>query len=127
MLAAMKLGAPERVIPALEQSEKDLPQDYNPPARLATLYRLKGRLDDALAASDRALARVQGSRRLTVLSGRADLHVARKDPAAAVKTMEEAIAYAKTLPASQVSPRAVAGLEKKLAGLQADSAQATQK
>ena len=118
MGAAMKLGAPERVIPALEQSEKDLPQDYNPPARLATLYRLQGRLDDALAASDRALARVQGARRLTVLSNRADLFVARKDTAGAVKTLEEAITFAKTLPASQVSPRAVAGLEKKLAGLQ---------
>ena len=122
MLAAMKLGAPERVIPAIEQSEKDLPQDYNPPARLATLYRLQGRLDDALAASDRALARVQGARRLTVLSNRADIHVARKDSASAAKTLEEAIAFAKTLPAAQVSPRAVAGLEKKLAGLQAEGA-----
>jgi thioredoxin-like negative regulator of GroEL len=123
MLAAMKLKAPERVIPAIEQSEKDLPQDYNPPARLATLYRLQGRLDDALAASDRALARVQGARRLTVLSGRADIYVARNDPASAAKTLEEAIAFAKTLPASQVSPRAVAGLEKKLAGIQATAGQ----
>lgn len=122
MLAAMKLGTPERVIPAIQQSEKDLPQDYNPPARLATLYRLQGRLDEALAASDRALARVQGARRLTVLSGRADIHLARKDTAAAVKTLEEAIAYAKTLPASQVSPRTVPGLEKKLAELQAPAA-----
>jgi thioredoxin-like negative regulator of GroEL len=122
MLAAMKLGTPERVIPAIEQSEKDLPQDYNPPARLATLYRLQGRLDDALAASDRALARVQGARRLTVLSSRVDIHLARKDTAAAVKTVEEAIAHAKTLPASQVSPRTVPMLEKKLAGLRATPA-----
>jgi thioredoxin-like negative regulator of GroEL len=119
MLAATKLGTPERVIPAIEQSEKDLPQDYNPPARLATLYRLQGRLDDALAASDRALARVQGARRLTVLSNRVDIHLARKDTAAAVKTVEEAIAHAKTLPASQVSPYTVPGLEKKLARLRA--------
>ncbi|MFP2959945.1 thioredoxin family protein [Myxococcus sp. 1LA] len=121
MLAAMKLETPARAIPAIEQSEKDLPQDYNPPARLSTLYRLVGRLDDALAASDRALARVQGARRLSVLSGRADILVARKDTAAAVKTLEEAIVFAKTLPASQVSPRQVAGLEKKLSGLQASA------
>jgi len=121
MLAAMKLETPGRAIPAIEQSEKDLPQDYNPPARLATLYRLEGRLDDALAASDRALERVQGARRLSVLSGRADIFVARKDTASAVKTLEEAIAFAKTLPASQVSPRMVAGLEKKLSGLQASA------
>ncbi|WNZ61689.1 thioredoxin family protein [Myxococcus sp. MxC21-1] len=121
MLAAMKLETPARAIPALEQSEKDLPQDYNPPARLATLYRLVGRLDDALAASDRALARVQGARRLSVLSGRADILVARQDTASAVKTLEEAITFAKSLPASQVSPRTVAGLEKKLSGLQASA------
>ncbi|WP_163779106.1 thioredoxin family protein [Myxococcus vastator] len=121
MLAAMKLETPARAIPALEQSEQDLPQDYNPPARLATLYRLVGRLDDALAASDRALARVQGARRLTVLSGRADILVAREDTASAVKTLEEAITFAKSLPASQVSPRMVAGLEKKLSGLQASA------
>ncbi len=121
MLAAMKLETPGRAIPAIEQSEKDLPQDYNPPARLATLYRLEGRLDDALAASERALARVQGARRLSVLSGRADIFVARKDTAGAVKTLEEAITFAKTLPASQVSPRMVAGLEKKLSGLRASA------
>ncbi|GHG80053.1 thioredoxin family protein [Comamonas sp. JC664] len=121
MLAAMKLETPGRAIPAIEQSEKDLPQDYNPPARLATLYRLEGRLDDALAASERALARVQGARRLSVLSGRADIFVARKDTAGAVKTLEEAITFAKTLPASQVSPRMVAGLEKKLNGLRASA------
>src|SRR5262249_50788553 len=32
--AAMKLGDPARAIPALQASEKDLPDDYNPPARL---------------------------------------------------------------------------------------------
>jgi len=119
MQAAMKLGAPARAIPALEQSEKDLPRDYNPPARLATLYRLEGRLDDALAANTRALALVQGSRRITVLQNRVDIHVARKDTAAATQTLEEAIAFAKTLPASQVGPHVVANLEKKLAGIQA--------
>ncbi|MGE6760230.1 thioredoxin family protein [Corallococcus interemptor] len=122
MLAAMTLEQPQRAIPALEQSEKDLPQDYNPPARLATLYRLSGRLDDALAANDRALARVQGARRLSVLSGRADIQAARKDTAGAVKTLEEALTFAKTLPAAQVSPRQVEGLEKKLAGLKSPAA-----
>jgi tetratricopeptide (TPR) repeat protein len=122
MLAAMTLEQPQRAIPALEQSERDLPNDYNPPARLTTLYRLSGRLDDALAASDRALAKVQGSRRLGVLSGRADLYVARKDPASAAKTLEEALAYAKTLPAAQVSSRQVEGLQKKLEGLKAPAA-----
>lgn len=119
MGAALVLGDPMRVVPAIEQSEKDLPDDYNPPARLANLYRRLGRLDDALAASTRALAKVQGSRRLRVLSERADIHVARGERDAAVRTLEEAIAYAKTLSGAQASPRMVAALEKKLADMKA--------
>ncbi|XXF78720.1 thioredoxin family protein [Myxococcaceae bacterium GXIMD 01537] len=117
--AAMVLGKPERVIPAIEQSEKDLPNDYNPPARLANLYRQQGRLDEALAASDRALPKVQGGRKLTVLASRADIFVARGDKAAAVKTLQDALAHARTLSEAQVSKRMVAALEKKLATLQA--------
>ncbi|HYO60061.1 thioredoxin family protein [Archangium sp.] len=117
--AALVLGDPMRVVPAIEQSEKDLPDDYNPPARLANLYRRLGRLDDALAASSRALAKVQGSRRLRVLSERADVHLARGERDAAVRTLEEALAYAKTLSGAQVSPRMVATLEKKLADTKA--------
>ena len=39
----------------LEQSEKDFPKDYNPPARLALVYLRLKKYDEALAASDRAL------------------------------------------------------------------------
>lgn len=115
MGAALLLGDPMRVVPAIERSERELPDDYNPPARLANLYRRLGRLDDALAASTRALSKVQGSRRLRVLSERADIHLARGERDAAVRTLEEALAYAKTLSGAQASPRMVAALEKKLA------------
>jgi len=117
--AALVLGDLNRVVPAIEQSEKDLPDDYNPPARLASLYRRLGRLDEALAASDRALARVQGSRKLRVFSERAEIHLARGEKDAAVRTLEDALAHAKTLPEAQVSPRTVAALEKKLAEVKA--------
>jgi tetratricopeptide (TPR) repeat protein len=119
MSAAMVLGDPMRAVPALEQSEKDLPGDYNPPARLAVLYRMLGRLDEALAANDRALAKVQGARRLRVLSDRSTIQAARGEKDAAVKTVEEAIAYAKSLPEAQVSSRQFEALEKKLAELKA--------
>ena len=99
--------------------EKDLPQDYNPPARLANLYRRLGRLDEALAASDRALARVQGSRRLRVLSDRAAIHVDLGQKEAAMRTLTEALDYAKTLSEAQVSKRQIEALEKKLAEVKA--------
>jgi tetratricopeptide (TPR) repeat protein len=119
MSAAMMLEDPMRAVPALEQSEKDLPGDYNPPARLAVLYRMLGRLDDALAASDRALAKVQGARRLRVLSDRSAILAARGEKDAAIKTVEEALAYAKSLSEAQVSKRQLEALEKKLAELKA--------
>ena len=119
MLAALVLGEPMRAVPALEQSEKDLPGDYNPPARLANLYRQLGRLDDALAASGRALEKVEGGRRLRVMSERADIQLARGERDAALRTLEDALAYARTLSPAQAPPASVARLEKKLAELQA--------
>lgn len=119
MSAAIALGDPMRAVPAIEQSEKDLPRDYNPPARLATLYRLLGRLDDALRESDRALTLVQGSRRLRVLNDRSEIFLARKDTAGAVRTLEEALKVADSLPQAQVSPRTRAALAQKLARLKA--------
>ena len=48
--AYLELGAPERAVPMLVQSERALPGDYNPPYRLAVAYIALKRLDDALAA-----------------------------------------------------------------------------
>ncbi|HJW14464.1 MAG TPA: thiol reductase thioredoxin, partial [Thermoanaerobaculia bacterium] len=56
----LELGEPERAIPMLEASERDLPDDYNPPARLAVAYKAARRYDEALAASDRALSKAYG-------------------------------------------------------------------
>ncbi|HEX7829106.1 MAG TPA: thiol reductase thioredoxin, partial [Thermoanaerobaculia bacterium] len=65
--AYLDLGVPEKAIPMLEQSERDFPDDYNPPARLAAAYKAMKQYDKALAASDRALAKVYGPRKLAVL------------------------------------------------------------
>jgi thiol-disulfide isomerase/thioredoxin len=71
VLAALALGEPQRAVPALLQSEKDLPGDYNAPARLALLYRAQKRYVDAIAASDRALATVYGPRKFGVMEQKA--------------------------------------------------------
>ena len=99
----------------LAASERDLPGDYNPPARLAILFRELGRMDEALAASDRALAKVYGPRKLTVLDARATIYEKCGRPAKAKTTLEQAIAFAKELPESQRPKRTVARLEKRLA------------
>jgi len=104
---ALELGDPARALPALQASERDLPEDYNPPARVATLYRELGRFDEALAASGRALARVYGPRKVRVFEMRAQILEQKGDRAAARGALEEGIAYAATLPESQRPTRLV--------------------
>jgi tetratricopeptide (TPR) repeat protein len=110
----LALGQPERAIPMLEASERDLPDDYNPPARLALAYKALKRYDDALAASDRALAKAYGPRKIGILQTRADIHASKGDAAAARKTLEETVRYAEQLPAGQRSEKTIATLRKKL-------------
>jgi tetratricopeptide (TPR) repeat protein len=114
VLAALALGDPARALPALEASERDLPDDYNPPARIADILSALGRYDEALAASDRALAKVYGPRKIRIYEARADIYTKKGEPAAAKKTIEDAIAYAKALPPSGRIDRALKRLEKRL-------------
>lgn len=118
LTACLQAGTPERAIPILEASERDLPDDYNPPARLALAYKAMRRYDDALAANGRALAKVYGPRQLTVLQVRADIYAEKGDRAGARRTLEEAIAAAEALPTGQRSERQIAALKKKLEGMQ---------
>jgi tetratricopeptide (TPR) repeat protein len=115
--AYQELGQPERAIPMLEASERDLPGDYDPPARLAVTYLGLKRWDEALAASDRALAKAYGPRKLGMYATRADIFDGRGDREAARRTLEEAIAWADSLPPEQRSPAAIAALRKKLEAL----------
>ena len=110
----MALGEPARAIPMLEASERDLPDDYNPPARLASAYKAMKRYDEALAASDRALPRAYGPRKIGILRTRAEIYAASGDPGAARRTMEEAVQYAESLPAGQRSDKTIAALKKNL-------------
>jgi Tetratricopeptide repeat len=110
----LELGEPERAIPMLQASERDLPRDYNPPARLAAAYRAMKRYDEALAASDRALAKAYGPRKLGILQTRADIYKEKGDSAAARRTIEEAVKLAESLPDGQRSDRTIASLRKKL-------------
>lgn len=110
----VELKTPEKAIPMLQQSEKDFPNDYNPPARLAVAYKAMSRFDDALAASDHAMAKVYGPRKITVFRTRYDIYMAKGDKEMAKKTLEEAIRYAKSLPKEQVSKGTIDSLEKRL-------------
>ncbi|HSS45229.1 MAG TPA: tetratricopeptide repeat protein [Thermoanaerobaculia bacterium] len=115
--AYLALQQPERAIPMLEASERDLPDDYNPSARLAAAYKAMKRYDEALAASDRAIAKAYGPRKLLILQTRADIYTARGDAAAARRTLEQALETAESFPPGQRSETTIAAIKKKLEGM----------
>ena len=110
----LALNTPEKAIPLLEQSERDFPQDYNPPARLGLIYRTMKEYDKAIAAYDRALKLAYGPRKISIMRGRADSFAGKGDKEGAQAAMKETIAFAKSLPESQRSDRTIAALEKRL-------------
>lgn len=111
------LKTPEKAIPMLEQSERDFPNDYNPPARLGLIYRTMKVYDKALAAYDRALKLAYGPRKVSIMRGRADTLAAKGDKEGAQAAMKETISFARSLPESQRSDRTIAALEKRLTEL----------
>ena len=113
----LDLKEPERAIPMLQASERDLPGDYNPPARLAVAYRAMKKYDEALAASDRALAKAYGPRKLGILQTRSDIYKEMGNLPEARKAMQQAVELAESLPEGQRSEKSIASLKKKLEAL----------
>jgi len=113
------LGRPENAIPMLEQSQRDFPDDYNPPQRLATAYKAMRKWPEALAASDRALRLAYGPRQFLVLNTRADIQLGMGDKAAAVSTLNDALARAQKMPEGQRSEGTIKQLQKRLGTLAA--------
>jgi tetratricopeptide (TPR) repeat protein len=92
--AYLALGEPERAIPMLEQSEREVPNDYNPPARLARAHLALGKLDAAESAVSRALVRSNGPRKIRLYMLKADILLAEKNVTGARAALKEALDFA---------------------------------
>jgi tetratricopeptide (TPR) repeat protein len=112
--AYLALGQPERAIPMLEASERELPNDDNPPARLAHVYQKMERWADALAASARAIAKASGPRRVRLLQRRAEIFLAMADKASARRVLGEALEETEALPASELRDELTTKLRERL-------------
>jgi tetratricopeptide (TPR) repeat protein len=108
--AAEAMADPARALPALAASERELPGDYNPPARTARLLVDLGRLAEARAAADRALALAYGPRKLKLYQLAANIEARRADPEAEKRVLDEALGYAESLPAAQQDARTTEAL-----------------
>jgi len=99
--ACLALGEPERAIPILEQSARDFPGDYNPPARLAVAYLAMREPWEALEQARRASSLVYGPRTLRVLLVRAEAEARVGDSHAARVTLARAEKLVNELPPAQ--------------------------
>jgi tetratricopeptide (TPR) repeat protein len=117
MEAYLALGDPARALPMLQQSQHEVPDDYNPPARLARVYLAMQRPQLAKAAVNQALTRCEGPRKLKLFLLKADILIALQDTDSARSTLRIALDFArdKQLGAQYDSVRKT--IERKLADL----------
>lgn len=116
--AALMIDEPERALSAIRRTEEELPDDYNAPARKALLLSAMGKYEDAIAASDTALKKAYGPRKVRVYSDRAQIFADKGDKAKAIEALKTAKTYAESLPASQKPVNLLAKLDERLAALE---------
>lgn len=102
--AAGMLQKPELALAEVQRAEREMPNDYNPPRLAAQIYEDMGRLDDALAASGRALEKAYGPRKAALYLARGRLFEKKGDNAAAKQAYRDGLEYAKTLPEAVGKP-----------------------
>ncbi|HUM10037.1 MAG TPA: thioredoxin family protein [Myxococcaceae bacterium] len=112
------LGEPAKAEALLSAREKQMPNDYNPPARLARVLLEEKRASEAEAAVNRALALMpQGPRKVGILGLKARILQAQGKDRAPV--LREQLALLRTLPASQRSAETEEKVAQELKGLEA--------
>jgi thiol-disulfide isomerase/thioredoxin len=111
------LGRPLDIVPALEKSAADLPEEYDPRARLGWVYLKAKKLPEAAKWTDEALKLVYGPRKGRVISQRAEIAHEQGDAAAEKKLRADAVALWESLPPAQQSADALAKAKDALAKL----------
>lgn len=113
------LGRPLDIVPALEKSAADLPDEYDPRARLGWVYLKAKKLPEAAKWTDEALKLVYGPRKGRVIAQRAEIAHEAGDAEGEKKYRADAVALWESLPPGQQSPDALAKAKDALAKLDA--------
>jgi len=114
MSALIAVGRADDALKMMEQSERDFPKDYNPPARKANILLQMGRLDDALTSVKRALELAYGPRRLRVRMTEVAILEKKGDAEGARAALAAAREEGQALPEEQRPAKLLAEIEKKL-------------
>ncbi len=112
------LERPLELVPALEKSVRELPEEYDPPARLGWIYWKGGKLDEAVRWTDAALKLVYGPRKERVLIQRAEIAKEQGDRDGERAARAEIVKTLEGLPAGQASAEKIAKARQALAELE---------
>ena len=110
----LKLGRGPDAVKMLTESERKLPSDYNPPARLARVHYELGQLDQALVAIERAMGLAYGPRKIGFYGLKADILEKQGKRPEAKKVVEEQLAYYRSLPKAQQRPAQERAIQERL-------------
>ncbi|MFL5391496.1 MAG: thioredoxin family protein [Myxococcales bacterium] len=112
--AYLYLGEPKKAEALLSERERQMPGDYNPPARLARVYFEQKKFPEAEKSVDRALGKMtRGQRQISVLGLKAKILAAQGKPTGDV--IREQLAIFRELPQTQQNPDTERSLTKALA------------
>ena len=116
--AYVMLGRGDEAVKMLEAREKQLPNSYEPTARLASALSKMDKLPEALVAYDRAIAKSYGPRQLLYVRQKADVQGRMGDKKGEVATLKQEVAGYEALAKGQVRPEALEDAKKRLAEAQ---------
>lgn len=113
------LAIPLELVPALEKSAADLPLEYDPPYRLAWIYKEAGKLDEAIPWARKAAELAYGPRKARAQAQLADMLRAKGDTAAELEARRALVTIYEGLPPGQARPDDLAKAQIDLAALEA--------
>ena len=113
------LKRPLDLVADIEALAKQLPKEYDPPARLGWLYLKAGKLDEAAKWTEQALGLVYGPRKGRLLAQRAEIAKAAGDKATERRYREDAVKLWESLPPGQQNPDNLEAAKKALAAIDA--------
>jgi thiol-disulfide isomerase/thioredoxin len=120
--AYVMLKRGDEAVKMLEAREKELPNSYEPPARLASALSKMDKLPEALVAVDRAIAKSYGPRQLLYVKQKADIQGRMGDHKAQVETLKQEVAGYEALAKGHARPEALEDARKRLAEAQKQGA-----
>ncbi len=116
------IGDPTRILPALAESERAMPNNYIASLRLAQMENAAKHFDDGIAACDRGLTRSPGAfGQMWLLQIKADALTQKGEKAEARRTLQEALQAAEAIPSKSSREMNVNRIKKAMEELDGNS------